>query len=115
MPANGTSQDGDLQCLFPVCHNRKTVLFLTSSEEAGDVHWRTMKTLRSRLESTAFPDLGAMMEGYAQAAVELARKEFKQDLDFSADSVDALDDILVVVGESPERDVDFEVRLWGSY
>ena len=55
------------------------------------------------------------MEGYAQAAVELARKEFKQDLDFSADSVDALDDILVVVGESPERDLDFEVRLWGGY
>jgi len=55
------------------------------------------------------------MEGYAQAAVELARKEFKQDLDFSAESVDALDDILVVVGESPERDLDFEVRLWGSY
>jgi hypothetical protein len=74
-----------------------------------------MSDLRSRLESTPYPDLGAMMEGYAQAAVELARKEFKQDLDFSADSVDALDDILVVVGESPERDVDFEVRLWGSY
>jgi hypothetical protein len=74
-----------------------------------------MKELRNRLESTAFPDLGAMMEGYAQAAVELARKEFKKDLDFSADSVDALDDILVVVSESPEKDLDFEVRLWGSY
>ncbi len=36
-------------------------------------------------------------------------------LDFSAESVDVLDDILVVVGESPERDLDFEVRLWGSY
>ena len=53
------------------------------------------------------------MEGYAQAAVELARKEFKQDLDFSAESVDALDDILVVA--VPQRDLDFEVRLWGSY
>jgi hypothetical protein len=74
-----------------------------------------MKELRSRLESTAFPDLGSMMEGYAQAAVELARKEFKQELDFTADSVDALDDILVVVSESPEKDIDFEVRLWGSY
>jgi hypothetical protein len=74
-----------------------------------------MKELRNRLESTAFPDLGAMMEGYAQAAVELARKEFQRDLDFSADSVDALDDILVVVSESPEKDLDFEVRLWGSY
>jgi hypothetical protein len=74
-----------------------------------------MKELRNLLESTAFPDLGAMMEGYAQAAVELARKEFKRDLDFSADSVDALDDILIVVSESPEKDLDFEVRLWGSY
>ena len=74
-----------------------------------------MKELRNLLESTAFPDLGAMMEGYAQAAVELARREFKKELDFSADSVDALDDILVVVSESPEKDLDFEVRLWGSY
>ena len=29
--------------------------------------------------------------------------------------MDALDDILVVVGENPEKDLDFEVRLWGSY
>ena len=74
-----------------------------------------MSDLRSRLESTAFTDLGAMMEGYAQGAVELAQKDFRRELDFSADSIDALDDILVVVGESPERDLDFEVRLWGSY
>jgi hypothetical protein len=74
-----------------------------------------MRDLRNRLESTAFPDLGAMMEGYAQAAVELARKEFERELDFSSDSVDVLDDILVVIGESPEKDLDFEVRLWGSY
>jgi hypothetical protein len=74
-----------------------------------------MSDLRSRLESTAFADLGAMMEGYAQAAVDLARKDFESELDFTADSIDALDDILVVVGESPERDLDFEVRLWGSY
>ena len=74
-----------------------------------------MSDLRSRLESTAFADLGAMMEGYAQGAVELARRDFRRELDFTADSIDALDDILVVVGESPERDLDFEVRLWGSY
>ncbi len=74
-----------------------------------------MSDLRNRLESTAFADLGAMMEGYAQGAVELARKDFQRELDFTADSIDALDDILVVVGESPERDLDFEVRLWGSY
>lgn len=74
-----------------------------------------MKDLQKRLESAAFPDLGSMMEGYAQAAVDLARTDYRQSLDFSSESVDALDDILILVGESPERDVDFEVRLWGSY
>ncbi len=74
-----------------------------------------MNDLRSRLESTAYPDLGAMMEGYAQAAVDVAHTEFELELDFTSDSVDVLDDILVVVSESPERDLDFEVRLWGSY
>ena len=71
--------------------------------------------LRKQLESTSFPDLGAMMEGYAQAAAELAHTEFGQRLDFTSDSIDGLDDILVRVGESPELDIDFEVRLWGSY
>lgn len=71
--------------------------------------------LRARLEATSYPDLGAMMEGYARAASELGRSEFAQKLDFSADSIDALDEILVRVGESPELDPDFEVRLWGSY
>jgi hypothetical protein len=71
--------------------------------------------LRKRLESAAFPDLGAMMGGYAQAAAELSKREFQQKLDFSSESIDGLDDILVLVGESPELDLDFEVRLWGSY
>lgn len=55
------------------------------------------------------------MEGYARAAAELGRSEFKQKLDFSSESIDGLDEILVLVGESPELDLDFEVRLWGSY
>jgi hypothetical protein len=74
-----------------------------------------MRDLRKRLESAAFPDMGAMMEGYAQAAVELAHTEFERELDYSANSVEVLDDILVLVSESPEKDIDFEVRLWGSY
>jgi hypothetical protein len=71
--------------------------------------------VRKRLESANYSDLGEMMGGYAQSAVDLARKEFRQDLDFSAESIDGLDEILVLVGESPELDVDFEVRLWGAY
>lgn len=71
--------------------------------------------LRKKLESTNYSDLGEMMEGYARAAAELAKKEFRQNLDFTSESIDALDEILVLVGESPELDVDFEVRLWGAY
>lgn len=74
-----------------------------------------MLTLRSRLESQTYSDLGAMMNTYAQAAVELGRDGFRQPLDYSADSIDQLDEILVLVGETPELDLDFEVRLWGSY
>lgn len=55
------------------------------------------------------------MEGYAKAAAETARSDYRQSLDFSAESIDVLDELIVMVGESPEHDVDFEVRLWGSY
>jgi hypothetical protein len=71
--------------------------------------------LRQRLEATSYPDLGAMMEGYAKAAANRAASEFRQRLDFSAESVDVLDDVLVLIGEGPEYDLEFEVRLWGSY
>ncbi len=71
--------------------------------------------LRTRLESASYSDLGGMMEVYARAAADFAKKEFNQKLDFTADSIDALDEVLVIVGESPELDLDFEVRLWGSY
>jgi len=67
------------------------------------------------MEATEFPDLGAMMEGYARAAAEQARAEFSRKLDFTSDSIDILDEILVLVGETPELDLDFEVRLWGGY
>jgi hypothetical protein len=74
-----------------------------------------MSTLRKRLEAHAYPDLGAMMDGYSRAAVEVGRDRFQQALDFSSESIDNLDEILILVGETPELDLDFEVRLWGSY
>ena len=76
---------------------------------------RKATNLRKRLESAVFPDLGSMMEGYARAATELGASEFHHKLDFTSESIDALDEILVVVGESPELELEFEVRLWGSY
>jgi hypothetical protein len=76
---------------------------------------RDRAAMRKRLEATPFPDLGAMMEGYAQAAAVLGACEINQKLDFTAESIEALDEVLVLVGECPELDLDFEVRLWGSY
>ena len=55
------------------------------------------------------------MEGYAQAAVEVAKNEYRQKLDYSEDSINALDEIVVLLSESPDIDPDFESRLWGSY
>jgi hypothetical protein len=74
-----------------------------------------MNKLRERLEAHPFPDLGAMMEGYALGAVEMARSEYQQTLDFSAESINGLDEILVTVSEDPNIDIDYESRLWGSY
>src|ERR1035437_6500588 len=71
--------------------------------------------LRKRLESAAYPNLGSMMESYARAAAELGTRDFKQKLDYTSESIDRLDEILVRVGQSPELDLEFEVRLWGSY
>lgn len=74
-----------------------------------------MNKLREMLESRPYADLGAMMEGYARAAVEVAASEYQRKLDYSPDSVSALDEILVLLSESPDIDLDFESRLWGSY
>ena len=74
-----------------------------------------MNRLRKKLESHPFPDLGAMMEGYAQAAVQVAREEYRQNLDYSTESMSALDEIVALLSESLEVDLDFESRMWGSY
>jgi hypothetical protein len=80
-----------------------------------DVLWWAMSDIRRRLESGSYADLEAMMQSYAAAAVELAEAGFHRHLDFSPGSIEALDEILVQVSETPELDLDFEVRLWGSY
>jgi hypothetical protein len=81
----------------------------------GSILFTVVKDLRKRLEATVFPNLDAMMQGYAQAAAQTAREQFRRDLDYSSESIEGLDEILVLVGESPDLDIDFEVRLWGSY
>lgn len=71
--------------------------------------------LKAELEGRSFDGLGSMMESYALAAVDLAQKQFKQQLDFTADSIDALDEVLVRICDNPDSELEFEVKLWGSY
>jgi len=70
---------------------------------------------RKRLEETSFPDLEAMMAGYAAVAVTVARDVFRQRLDYNSDSLVAFEAVLSELAEKAELDYDFEVRLWGSY
>ena len=74
-----------------------------------------LKNVRKRLEETAFPDLDAMMEAYAAAAVTVAREEFRQRLDYNSESMVAFEAVLSELAEKGDLDYDYEVKLWGSY
>lgn len=74
-----------------------------------------VEQIRARLASVHYPDLSAMMESYARAAIERARIDYKLKLDFTAASVEMLDDAVTRAADAPELNLDFEVRLWGSY
>lgn len=71
--------------------------------------------LRTKLEGTSFPDLDAMMEAYAAAAVELAGEVYRQQLDYTAESMVAFEAVLAELHEKQELDYDYEVKLWGGY
>jgi len=70
---------------------------------------------RKRLEETTYPDLEAMMTGYASTAVTVAREDFRQRLDFTSETLVAFEAVLAELSEKEELDYDYEVRLWGSY
>ena len=71
--------------------------------------------LRTKLEASVFPDLDAMMEAYAAAAVEVAGDNYRQHLDYTAESMEAFEAVLAELQEKPELDYDYEVKLWGGY
>jgi hypothetical protein len=73
------------------------------------------KTLRSHLENASFPDLDAMMEAYAAAAVQVAQEEYRQRLDYSAESLVAFEAVLSELAEKGDVNYDYEVKLWGAY
>lgn len=70
---------------------------------------------RRQLEDATFPDLDTMMASYAAAAVEAAREDYRQRLDYNSESMVAFEAVLAELGEKRELDYDYEVKLWGSY
>jgi hypothetical protein len=70
---------------------------------------------RKQLEEATFSDLDTMMATYAAAAVEVAREQFRQRLDYNSESMVAFEAVLSELGEKRELDYDYEVKLWGSY
>jgi len=70
---------------------------------------------REKLEATSYPDLDAMMEAYAAAAVAIAEELFRQRLNYAPESMVAFEAVLSELAERAELDYDYEVRLWGGY
>jgi hypothetical protein len=73
------------------------------------------ENVRRRLEEATFPDLDAMMEAYAAAAVTVAREDFRQRLNYNSESMVAFEAVLSELAEKGDLDYDYEVKLWGSY
>ncbi|HVW78151.1 MAG TPA: hypothetical protein VHB45_11115 [Alloacidobacterium sp.] len=72
-------------------------------------------TTREKLASSTFDSLNAMMRAYADEAVRAAASEYGKKLDYSADSVAALEEILASLPSAPEGDMEWLTKLWGSY
>lgn len=73
------------------------------------------ENVRKRLEAATFPDLDAMMEAYAAAAVTIAREVFCQRLNYNSESMSAFEAVLSELAEKSDLDYDYEVKLWGGY
>jgi hypothetical protein len=76
-------------------------------------------TKRERLQGAQWDSLDAMTAGYAAHAVELARSDFHETLDYSAASLDRLERILNRLCPAPDPlpqdEGEWLTTLWGSY
>ncbi len=72
---------------------------------------------KKRKDEIVYQDLASMMAAYAEQAVYLAEKEYLRRLDYSEESIEALEEIAsqvaqkVTSGEEEQQ----QVRLWGAY
>jgi hypothetical protein len=69
----------------------------------------------NQLKNSSFDSLDAMMQAYASEAVRTASTQHGVKLDYSIDSVEALENILNALDMAKENDLEWLTRLWGSY
>lgn len=67
------------------------------------------------LAQKTFNSLEEMMLTYATEAVRVASDDHGMDLDFSPESVSQLETVLAARSPVSEADLDYEIKLWGSY
>jgi hypothetical protein len=70
---------------------------------------------KERLANATYDSLDAMMQAYAAEAVRTAASEHQVKLDYSADSIDALERILRALAAAQDNDLEWLTKLWGSY
>jgi hypothetical protein len=72
-------------------------------------------TAREQLAGATYDSLDSMMQTYAAEAARVAAAEHGKKLDYSANSIEALEDILDSLSSPPESDLEWLTKLWGSY
>lgn len=71
-----------------------------------------MKSPKEKLAEAQFASIEAMMVAYAAEAVRSAAADHKVKLDYSLNSVAALDNLLAQQGPF---DLEYQAKTWGSY
>jgi hypothetical protein len=72
-------------------------------------------TTREKLTSATYDSLDSMMQAHADGAVRTASTEHGTKLDYSSESIAALENILDKLTPAAESDLEWLTKLWGSY
>lgn len=70
---------------------------------------------KEQLAAATYDSLDAMMQAYAAEAVRAAASEHRVKLDYSMESIDALEGIVGTLASAPDADLEWLTKLWGSY
>ncbi len=73
------------------------------------------KQARKRFKGKTWDGLEPMIEEYAAAAREIAHQNFREELGWTADSLEPLERILDQLCPAPAEDTEWLTLLWGSY